>query len=228
MRLVLLGPPGAGKGTQASQIGRSYDVPLISTGDILRANVVNGTPLGREAKSFMDRGALVPDDIVIRMVEDRLSQDDCARGFLLDGFPRTVPQAEALDDFLSERTCPLNVVLRFDVPVDEVVNRVVNRRVCPNCQAVYHLRYAPPAADGVCDNCDTPLIQRDDDTEAVVRARMEEYRAKTEKLERYYAERGILRDVEAVGPVEDVTRRTLEALAEFAKPDPVTRGGGSS
>lgn len=219
MRLVLLGPPGAGKGTQATQIGRAYDVPLISTGDIFRANVKNGTPLGEEAKSYMDRGALVPDDIVIRMVEDRLSQDDCASGFLLDGFPRTVPQAEALDDILSGKACPLDVVLRFDVPVDEVVNRVVNRRVCPSCSAVYHLQYAPPAAEGVCDNCGTALIQRDDDTEAVVRARMEEYRAKTEKLEAYYAERGILRNVEAVGHVEDVTKRSLEALREFGEPD---------
>lgn len=218
MRLVLLGPPGAGKGTQATQIGRAYDVPLISTGDIFRANVKSGTPLGEEAKSYMDRGALVPDDIVIRMVEDRLAQDDCATGFLLDGFPRTVPQAEALDDILSRKTCPLDVVLRFDVPVDEVVNRVVNRRVCPSCQAVYHLEYAPPAVEGVCDNCGAALIQRDDDTEAVVRARMDEYRAKTEKLEQYYAERGILRDVKAVGAVEDVTRRSLDALREFEEP----------
>ncbi|HWH31897.1 MAG TPA: adenylate kinase [Egibacteraceae bacterium] len=228
MRLVLLGPPGAGKGTQATEIGRNYDVPLISTGDIFRANVKQGTPLGQEAKSFMDRGALVPDDIVIRMVEDRLGQDDCADGFVLDGFPRTVPQAEALDEFLVARDCPLDVVLRFDVPVEEVVNRVVNRRVCPNCGAVYHLHYAPPAVDGVCDNCGAGLIQRDDDTEEVVRARMDEYRAKTEKLERYYAERGILRDVKAVGAVEDVTRRTLEALEEFQKPDDPGRGGGSS
>ena len=218
MRLVLLGPPGAGKGTQATQIGRAYDVPVISTGDIFRANVKNGTALGEEAKSFMDRGALVPDDIVIRMVEDRLAQDDCDHGFLLDGFPRTVPQAEALDEILSKQGSPLDVVLRFDVAVDEVVNRVVNRRVCANCGAVYHLQYAPPTVAGVCDACGGPLIQRDDDTEQVVRARMDEYRAKTEKLERYYAERGLLRDVEAVGAVEDVARRTLEALREFEQP----------
>jgi len=224
VRLVLLGPPGAGKGTQASQIGRTYDVPLISTGDIFRANVKNGTALGKEAQSYMDRGALVPDDIVIRMVDDRLAQDDCASGFVLDGFPRTVPQAEALDQILQGRGSPLDVVLRFDVPVDEVVNRVVNRRVCSNCGAVYHLQYAPPATEGTCDACGGELIQRPDDTEEVVRARMDEYRAKTEKLEHYYAERGLLRNVEAVGPVDDVAKRTLETLADIVP----GQGGGES
>jgi adenylate kinase len=216
VRLVLLGPPGAGKGTQATEIARAYDVPVVSTGDIFRANVKSGTPLGEEAKSYMDRGALVPDDIVIRMVEDRLTRDDCREGFLLDGFPRTVPQAEALDELLAEKRCPLDVVLRFDVPLEEVVRRVVRRRVCPACDAVYHLDYAPPQAEGVCDACGTALVQRADDTEEVVRTRMEEYRAKTEKLERYYAERGLLRDVEAVGPVEEVTKRTLAVLDEIS------------
>jgi adenylate kinase len=215
VRLVLLGPPGAGKGTQAVHIARAFDIPKVATGDIFRHNVTNETPLGNEAKAYMDRGDLVPDDVVIRMVRDRLGQQDAANGFLLDGFPRTVPQAMALEDILADAGTPLDVVLRFKVDEEEVVRRIVNRRTCPSCGAVYHLEYAPPKVEGTCDQCGGPLQQRQDDTEVLVRHRMEEYRAKTEKLEVFYWERGLLRDVEALGPVEEVTARTLDVLSDL-------------
>jgi adenylate kinase len=215
VRLVLLGPPGAGKGTQAVHIARAFGVPRIATGDIFRENVANDTELGQEAKAYMDRGDLVPDDVVIRMVNDRLAQDDAVKGFLLDGFPRTVPQAMALEDLLANHNRPLDVVLRFNVPESEIVNRIVNRRTCPKDGNVYHLQFAPPREDMVCDECGTQLIHRKDDTEEVVRHRLEEYHAKTEKLEYFYWERGLLRDVESVGPVEEVTKRTLEILDDI-------------
>ena len=215
MRLVLLGPPGAGKGTQAVHIARAFGIPRIATGDIFRENVRTETPLGKEAKSFMDRGDLVPDEVVIGMVKDRLSQDDCVKGFLLDGFPRTVPQAVALEDFLADVNRPLHVVLRFNVPESEIVRRIVNRRTCPNDGNVYHLDFAPPRKEGLCDECGTPLVHRKDDTKEVVLHRLEEYHSKTERLEYFYWERGLLRDVESVGPVEDVTRRTLDLLDDI-------------
>ena len=215
MRLVLLGPPGAGKGTQAVHIARAFRVPRIATGDIFRENVRNETPLGKEAKAFMDRGDLVPDEVVIEMVKDRLSQDDAEKGFLLDGFPRTVPQAVALEDFLANLNRPLDVVLRFNVPEAEVVRRIVNRRTCPNDGSVYHLEFAPPRKEGLCDECGTPLVHRKDDTREVVLHRLQEYHEKTERLEFFYWERGLLRDVESVGPVEEVTKRTLALLDDL-------------
>ena len=215
MRLVLLGPPGAGKGTQAVHIARAFGVPRIATGDIFRENVRNETPLGKEAKSYMERGDLVPDEVVIGMVQDRLSQEDAGKGFLLDGFPRTVPQAVALEDYLANENRPLDVVLRFNVPESEVVRRIVNRRVCPKDDNVYHLEFAPPRKEGVCDECGTELIHRKDDTEEVVIHRLQEYHSKTERLEYFYWERGLLRDVESVGPVEEVTKRTLKLLDDL-------------
>jgi adenylate kinase len=215
VRLVLLGPPGAGKGTQAVHIARAFGVPRIATGDIFRENVRNETPLGKEAKAYMDRGDLVPDEVVIGMVQDRLSQDDADKGFLLDGFPRTVPQAVALEDYLASENRPLDVVLRFNVPESEVVRRIVNRRVCPKDDNVYHLEFAPPKNDGVCDECGTELIHRKDDTEEVVLHRLQEYHSKTERLEYFYWERGLLRDVESVGPVDEVTKRTLKLLDDL-------------
>jgi adenylate kinase len=190
-------------------------VPRIATGDIFRENVRNETPLGKEAKSYMDRGDLVPDEVVIEMVKHRLGQDDAEKGFLLDGFPRTVPQAVALEDYLANENRPLDVVLRFNVPESEVVRRIVNRRVCPKDDHVYHLEFAPPRKDGLCDDCGTPLVHRKDDTQEVVLHRLEEYHSKTERLEYFYWERGLLRDVESVGPVEDVTRRTLQLLDDL-------------
>ena len=215
MRLVLLGPPGAGKGTQAVHIARAFAVPRIATGDIFRENVRNETPLGKEAKNYMDRGDLVPDEVVIGMVKDRLSQDDAEKGFLLDGFPRTVPQAVALEDYLANENRPLDVVLRFNVPESEVVRRIVNRRTCPNDGSVYHLEFAPPRKEGICDECGTPLVHRKDDTQEVVLHRLQEYHEKTERLEYFYWERGLLRDVDSIGPVEEVTRRTLKLLDDL-------------
>ena len=218
MRVILLGPPGAGKGTQAVEISRTFGIPHISTGDIFRENVRGGTELGREAKRYMDAGELVPDDVVVGMVGDRLAQDDAAEGFVLDGFPRTVPQAQALEDLLVQRDAPLEVVVRFAVAEDEVVERLTGRRTCESCGKVFHVSHAPPATEGVCDACGGGLIQRDDDTEDVVINRLEVYRKQTEPLEHFYWERGLLRDVEAVGPVEHVTERALDLLREYAGP----------
>jgi adenylate kinase len=215
VRVILLGPPGAGKGTQATGIAERFAIPHISTGDILRANVRDDTPLGREAKRYMDAGELVPDEVIIGMVGDRLAQPDADAGFLFDGFPRTVPQAEALETLLAERETPLDVVLRLSVPQDEVVRRLTGRRTCSGCDRIYHLVFDPPAAPGVCDACGGELVQRDDDTEAVVLNRLEVYRSQTEPLEHYYWERGLLRDVDAVGTPEEVGEHARQVLAEY-------------
>jgi adenylate kinase len=218
VRVILLGPPGAGKGTQAVKVSEAFGIPHISTGDIFRENVRGDTELGREAKRYMDAGDLVPDEVVVGMVADRLAQPDAADGFCLDGFPRTVPQAQALEDLLVQRDAPLEVVVRFAVAEDEVVERLTGRRTCSQCGAVFHVSHAPPSTEGVCDACGGELLQRDDDTEDVVINRLEVYRKQTEPLEHFYWERGLLRDVEAVGPVEDVTARTLDLLREYASP----------
>jgi adenylate kinase len=218
VRVILLGPPGAGKGTQAVRISETFGIPHISTGDIFRENVRGDTELGREAKRYMDAGELVPDEVVVGMVGDRLAQADAAEGFCLDGFPRTVPQAQALEDLLVERDAPLEVVVRFAVAEDEVVQRLTGRRSCPECGKVFHVDHAPPQTEGVCDACGAELIQREDDTEDVVLNRLEVYRKQTEPLEHFYWERGLLRDVEAVGDVDDVTARTLDLLREYAGP----------
>jgi adenylate kinase len=218
VRVILLGPPGAGKGTQAVRISETFGIPHISTGDIFRENVRGDTELGREAKRYMDAGELVPDEIVVGMVGDRLAQTDAADGFCLDGFPRTVPQAQALEDLLVERDAPLEVVVRFAVAEDEVVQRLTGRRSCPDCGKVFHVDHAPPETEGRCDACGAELIQREDDTEDVVLNRLEVYRKQTEPLEHFYWERGLLRDIEAVGDVDEVTARTLDLLREYAGP----------
>lgn len=215
MRVVLLGPPGAGKGTQAARIAETYDIPHISTGDIFRANVRGGTPLGTKAKQYMDAGELVPDEVVIAMVADRLAQDDAVKGFLLDGFPRTTGQAEALGDLLIEREQPLDVVLVFEVDEDELVERLTGRRSCPNGH-VFHIHSNPPQVEGICDVCGEELFQRDDDTEAVVRNRLEVYRRETEPLEQYYRQLDIARTVSAIGSVTEVTERATRILEESA------------
>ena len=215
MRVVLLGPPGAGKGTQAARIAETYDIPHISTGDIFRANVRGGTPLGTKAKQYMDAGELVPDEVVIAMVADRLAEDDAVKGFLLDGFPRTTGQAEALGELLIERDQPLDVVLVFEVDEDELVERLTGRRSCPNGH-VFHIHANPPEVEGVCDVCGEDLFQRDDDTEAVVRNRLEVYRRETEPLEQYYRHLGIARTVSATGSVTEVTERATLILVESA------------
>lgn len=219
MRVILLGPPGAGKGTQAVRIAETFDIPHISTGDILRANVRDGTELGRAAKRYMDAGDLVPDDVIMGMVSERLDADDAKQGFLFDGFPRTVPQAQSLEDLLVDRNEPLDVVVRLAVDQDEVVQRLTGRRTCTECGAVFHVTAKPPQREGVCDNCGGSLVQRDDDTEDVVLNRLEVYRSQTEPLEYFYWQRGLLRDVEAVGSVEDISARLLALLEEYQPPD---------
>lgn len=218
MNLIMLGPPGAGKGTQASRIADRYDIPHISTGDMFRANLKQGTELGEEARGYMDAGELVPDDLVIRMVDDRLSWDDAQDGWVLDGFPRTTPQAEALDELLAERGDPIDVVLRFAVDDEEVVERLSGRRVCRECGAVYHVSANPPSEEGVCDVCGGELYQRDDDQEEVIRTRLASYAEDTEPLEDFYAGRDVLRDVKAVGEIDDVTDRAMATLAQVEAP----------
>jgi adenylate kinase len=221
VRIILLGPPGAGKGTQAVRIAEAYRIPHISTGDILRANVKDGTPLGTEAKRYMDAGDLVPDDVIVGMVGDRLEQPDATEGFLLDGFPRTVPQARSLEDLLVERETPLSVVLRLSVAKDEVVQRLTGRRTCADCGRIFHLVHDPPSEAHRCDECGGELQQRDDDREDVVLNRLEVYAAQTEPLEHFYWERGLLRDVEAVGSPDEVFASTRAILDEY---DPASRG----
>ncbi len=216
MRLVLVGPPGAGKGTQAQYVAASQTIPKISTGDIFRSNVSEGTDLGVLAKTYMDKGDLVPDDVTIAMVRDRLAQDDARHGFLLDGFPRTVPQAEQLDDILREvQETKLDVVLELVVDDDEVVRRLSGRRTCRTCGTVWHVDFDPPAHDGVCDHDGGELFQRDDDQAETVRHRLEVYYAQTAPLVSFYAARGLLVGIDAMGPVDDVTERALEALRRF-------------
>jgi adenylate kinase len=217
MRLVLVGPPGAGKGTQAEFISAHLSVPKISTGDIFRANVTQGTPLGREAKKFMDAGDLVPDEITVGMVRDRLAEDDATKGFLLDGFPRNVPQARTLDDLLLSAGTPLDVVLELVVDDDEVVRRLSGRRTCRNCGHIWHVDFDPPTIEGVCDSCGGELFQRDDDKPETIRHRLEVYYEQTAPLVSYYAEERLLVGIDAMGPVDDVTERALAALRPFGR-----------
>jgi adenylate kinase len=215
MRLVLVGPPGAGKGTQAQFISSHFAVPKISTGDIFRANVSEGTELGVEARKFMDAGDLVPDEVTIAMVKDRLSYDDVSEGFLLDGFPRTVHQAEVLDGMLAERGKTVDVVLELVVDDEEVVRRLSGRRTCRQCGHVWHLDFDPPADEGTCDRCSGELFQRDDDSEDTIRHRLDVYADQTSPLIGYYGDKGVLRGVDATGPVEDVTDRAINVLRRF-------------
>jgi adenylate kinase len=215
VRLVLVGPPGAGKGTQAQFIASHFAIPKISTGEIFRANVSEGTELGVEARKYMDAGDLVPDEVTIAMVEDRLSHGDAQSGFLLDGFPRTVRQAEVLDALLEPMVSPLDVVLELVVDDDEVVRRLSGRRTCHQCGHVWHLDFDPPSSEGICDRCGGELFQRDDDSEDTIRHRLEVYVDQTSPLIGYYGDKGLLRGVDATGPVEDVTERAINALRRF-------------
>ncbi|MGF1426371.1 adenylate kinase [Kitasatospora sp. LaBMicrA B282] len=213
MRIVLVGPPGAGKGTQAHVLAKTLSIPHISTGDLFRANISQGTPLGVEAKGYMDKGLLVPDEVTIGMAKDRLLQADTAGGFLLDGFPRNEEQAKALDEFLAEQGIALDGVLDLEVPEDEVVKRIAGRRLCRKDGAhVYHVVYNPPAVEGVCDECGGELYQRSDDTEDSVRVRLEEYHSKTEPIIGYYRQQGLVTTISALGKVDEVTQRAVEAL----------------
>ncbi|MGQ9475582.1 MAG: adenylate kinase [Actinomycetota bacterium] len=211
--LVLLGPPGAGKGTQAERISEIYGIPHVSTGDILRDNLKRRTELGLKAKEYMDRGELVPDEVVIGIVRDRLAEPDCAEGFVLDGFPRTVAQADALKEMLAGMGKTLQHVLNIQVPDETVVERLTARRTCRACGAVYHLKFDPPREEGKCDACGGELYVRDDDREETVRARLEEYRAKTQPLIDYYRAEGLLREIDGGASMDEVLasiRKVLE------------------
>jgi adenylate kinase len=221
VRLVLVGPPGAGKGTQAQFIAEHEGIPKISTGDIFRANVSSGTPLGVQAKAFMDRGDLVPDDVTIEMVRNRLTEPDACEGFLLDGFPRTVPQAETLDDILRETAdTKLDVVLELVVDDDEVIRRLSGRRTCRTCNHIWHVDFDPPREAGVCDLDGGELFQREDDKAETIANRLEVYAAQTAPLVAYYARRGVLVGIDATGPVDDITQRAIDALRPFSRRPP--------
>jgi adenylate kinase len=217
VRLVLVGPPGAGKGTQAQFISSNLSIPKISTGDIFRYNVSTGTELGRQAKAFMDRGDLVPDEVTIAMVSSRLQEDDAAVGFLLDGFPRNVPQAETLKKMLAEWDTKLDIVLELVVDDDEVVRRLSGRRTCRKCGRIWHVVFDPPARQGICDDCGGELFQRDDDQEETIRHRLDVYAQQTRPLIAYYADEGTLLGIDATGPVEEITDRAMSALRRFVR-----------
>ncbi|MEU3721891.1 adenylate kinase [Streptomyces sp. NPDC031705] len=213
MRIVLVGPPGAGKGTQAAFLAKNLSIPHISTGDLFRANISKNTELGRRAKAFMDAGDLVPDEITIGMAKDRMEQPDAAGGFLLDGFPRNVSQAEALDEMLQGAGMKLDAVLDLEVEEDEVVKRIAGRRICRKDSAhVFHVSYAAPKAEGVCDVCGGELYQRDDDSEATVRTRLEVYHTQTEPIIDYYKAQDLLVTIAALGEVHEITQRAMDAL----------------
>lgn len=216
MRLVLVGPPGAGKGTQAEFIAERFSIPKISTGDIFRANVSGGTELGKLAKQYMDAGDLVPDQVTIAMVRDRLGEPDAAAGFLLDGFPRNVAQAYELDSILGDLGNSLDVVLELQVEHDEVVRRLSGRRTCRKCGHIWHVEYDPTNQAGICDKCGGELFQRDDDKAETVRHRLDVYAEQTSPLIEFYSSRGQLVVVDAVGPVEDVTERAIRVLSAAA------------
>jgi adenylate kinase len=216
VRVVFLGPPGAGKGTQARELAREWSVPQIATGDMLREAVAAGTPLGQAARRYMDQGALVPDDVIVGLIGERLAQPDARRGFILDGFPRTIPQAEALARLLEERGVRLDRAIFFDVPEAELVRRLTGRRSCRACQATYHLVSAPPRTAGVCDRCGGELYQREDDGEVTVRNRLAVYQRQTTPLLEFYRGRGLLATVAGEGSIaaiRDAVRRVAGAAA---------------
>lgn len=212
MRVILLGPPGAGKGTQAKLLVDRLQIPQISTGDMLRAAVKDGTPLGQQAKAFMDRGALVPDDVIIGLVRERLQRADCARGYILDGFPRTVAQAEALEKTLADLRLSLDHVLCLDVPSEDLVVRIAGRRTCRQCGAMSHVRFSPTKREGVCDACGGETYQRDDDREETVRRRLAVYADQTAPLVRFYDGRGLLRRIAGTGEIGEIFARMVQGL----------------
>jgi adenylate kinase len=214
MKLILLGPPGAGKGTQAKMLTEEFSIPQISTGDILRAAVKEGTPMGTRAKAFMDSGGLVPDAVVVGIVQERLQKDDCSAGFILDGFPRTVPQADALRETLAQLGKNLDAVVSLEVDTEVLVERLTGRRTCKGCGRGYHIRFDPPTQSGLCDHCGGELYQRDDDREETIRHRLTVYREQTSPLTEYYQRQGLLIRVDGMLPIEKVREQILSVLRE--------------
>jgi adenylate kinase len=216
LRIALFGPPGSGKGTQAHRLADRFEMALIATGDIFRDNVANETPLGQEARAYMEKGELVPDDVVVRMVLERMDEPDAKDGFILDGFPRTLGQATALEEALAEQDRPLSAVLKFVVSDEMAVKRLAGRRTCTRCQRSYNIEFHQPKQERVCDVCGGELLQREDDSETTVRHRIEVYHRQTEPLEFFFWERGLLRQVDADGTEDEVTERAVDAIADLA------------
>lgn len=212
MKIIMLGAPGAGKGTQAKKIAGKYNIPHISTGDIFRANIKNGTELGKKAKTYMDQGLLVPDDLVVDLVVDRVNQDDCADGYVLDGFPRTIPQAEALTEALKRLGQKMDYAIDVAVPDENIVNRMSGRRACVGCGATYHMVYAPTKQEGICDTCGKELILRDDDKPETVQKRLNVYHEQTQPLIDYYTQEGILRTVDGTIDIDEVFQQIVKLL----------------
>ena len=212
MKIIMLGAPGAGKGTQAKKIADKYQIPHISTGDIFRANIKNGTELGKKAKTYMDQGLLVPDELVVDLVVDRLAQDDCKNGCVLDGFPRTIPQAESLDAALEAKGEAIDYAIDVDVPDENIINRMSGRRACVACGATYHIVHIPTKVEGVCDRCGEKLILRDDDKPETVRKRLDVYHEQTQPLIDYYTKKNVLRSVDGTKEMEEVFRSITDIL----------------
>lgn len=213
MNVILLGPPGAGKGTQAKMMIERYHIPQISTGDILRAAVKDRTPLGLKAKEYMDKGLLVPDEVVIDIIKERLKEEDCKNGYILDGFPRTVAQAQALDKVLAEMHSAIDHVLSIEVDKGELIKRLTGRRTCRQCGRGYHIIFDPPVNQGICDKCQGELYQRDDDNEDTVRNRLEVYESQTFPLIQYYKEKNLLRPIDGQGSIQQIFDRITAALS---------------
>ena len=212
MKIIMLGAPGAGKGTQAKMIAEKYSIPHISTGDIFRYNIKNGTELGKEAKKYMDQGLLVPDELTVKILLDRVAKDDCKNGYVLDGFPRTIPQAEVLEEALTQLGDRFDYAINVEVPDENIVKRMGGRRACVNCGATYHIEHVPPKKEGICDNCGSELILRDDDKPETVKNRLSVYHKQTQPLIDFYNGKGVLRTVDGTVDMKDVFNAIVAIL----------------
>ena len=212
MKIIMLGAPGAGKGTQAKMIAEKYSIPHISTGDIFRYNIKNGTELGKEAKKYMDQGLLVPDELTVKILLDRVAQDDCKNGYVLDGFPRTIPQAEVLEEALTKLGDKIDYAINVEVPDENIVKRMGGRRACVNCGATYHIEHVPPKKEGICDNCGSALVQREDDKPETVKNRLSVYHKQTQPLIDFYNGKGVLRTVDGTVDMKDVFNAIVAIL----------------
>ena len=212
MKIIMLGAPGAGKGTQAKQIAAKYNIPHVSTGDIFRANIKDGTALGMEAKSYMDKGQLVPDELTVKILLDRVAKEDCKNGYVLDGFPRTIPQADVLDEAVTKLGEKIDFAINVDVPDENIIRRMSGRRACLKCGATYHIVSIPPKKEGICDACGEELVIRDDDKEETVKARLEAYHKQTQPLIDYYNNKGILKEVDGTKDMNDVFADIVDIL----------------